>query len=138
MDVRLKMFGLLHQTTCLEVQLSRSNLDKRTNTTFLMVWHLLGSGQKWGVTTKDNNAKLETVEVQDKHAVRTDAHPRLIRNLRQHLVIPLGIAFRMRQVAIGGTQVALMDSHCRTQLRSPTVARVAVTLVWTLIALNLN
>lgn len=61
------------------------------------------------------NAKLETVEAQDKNVAQMDAHPQLTRNLKRHLATLLEIVTLMHQFVIGGTQVALMDSPFHTR-----------------------
>jgi hypothetical protein len=65
------------------------------------------------------SASLATVADQASNAPTADVHPQSIPSLKRPLVQMVGLT--------GGTQVALMDSHCHINLNSVTlVSPVAV------------
>jgi hypothetical protein len=98
----------------------------------------LDFGQKCTVTAMGKNARLATVEGQDKNVGHMDARPQLTRNLKRRLGILLEIATLMHRCVIGGTRVVLMDSPFRTKWTSRAVARAMAMKAQTLIVQGSN
>jgi hypothetical protein len=71
------------------------------------------------------SASLVTVADQARHAPMADVHPQSIPSLKRPLVQMVGLT--------GGTQVALMGSHCHINLNSVTVVSPVVALKLTVL-----